>query len=84
MLKTYKAILRGNPLEWQESVAELTAITKPIPVHVTILHEVVPETLNEQGQQMAAALEKLASLPRHTILDSLAWEREIRKEGELA
>lgn len=83
MLKTYKAILRGNQLEWQESVAELTTLTKPIPVHVTILHEIVPETINTQGQEMAAALEKLAGLPQRTILDPLAWEREARREREL-
>jgi len=63
MLTTYKALLRGNKLEWEEEVPDKLLTEEQLPVHVTILvNQVKQVTDTTQGQQMAAALEKLANL----------------------
>lgn len=77
MLITYKAILRGNQLEWTESVPE--HLEKAVAVHVTILDEPVAPAQVSQGQRMAAALEQLAAMNALAeITDPVAWEREMR------
>jgi hypothetical protein len=76
MLITYKAILRGNQLEWTESVPE--HLGKAVAVHVTILDEPVAPKVS-QGRRMAAALEQLAAMNALAeITDPVAWEREMR------
>lgn len=82
MLYTYKAILRGNHLEWNDTPpADLTP-ERAIAVHVTILEE--PEYLTQPtlpGQQMAMILEQLAQVDAFTeISDPQAWEREVRQD----
>jgi hypothetical protein len=39
MLRTYKAVLVGNRIEWQDTPPASSADNQPIPVHVTILDE---------------------------------------------
>jgi hypothetical protein len=82
MLNTYKAILRGNKLEWNEDVPNHLASEKAVMVYVTILDEpVVPSEVSQQGQLMAAALEQLAATHAYAdISDPAAWEREIRQD----
>jgi hypothetical protein len=56
MLNTYKAILRGNHLEWNEDTPDHLTQKDAVVVHVTILDEpVVPSVVTQQGQRMAAA-----------------------------
>lgn len=87
MLATYKAILRGNQLEWHEQMPPQSAHQQPVTVYVTLLNEpiIAPEKA-VQGAQMAAALTALAnerpSLPQ-TIADPLTWEREQRQDRSL-
>jgi hypothetical protein len=82
MLITYKAILRGNQLEWTESVPE--HLEREVAVHVTILDEPVPPAKLEQGRRMAAALEQLAAMNALSeITDPVAWEREMRQDRVL-
>lgn len=85
MLPTYKAILRGNYLEWRGNVSEHVPLDRAVAVYVTILDEPVIDTaVGNQGQRMAAALEQLAemhALP--DIGDPLVWEREMRRDREL-
>ena len=85
MLATYKAILRGNQLEWHEQIPPQLA-QQPVAVYVTLLD--VPITATEksvQGAQMAAALTALATLQSEsqTIVDPIAWEREQRQDRSL-
>lgn len=86
MLNTYKAILKGDRLEWSGEAPELIPEDRPVAVHVTILDEegvLVPERLS-QGQRMAAALEQLAATPALAdIADPVAWERETRQDRSL-
>ena len=79
MSNTYQAVLRGNRLEWSGEVPDRLTEDRPVRVSVTIL-----ETSDDQGQRMAAALEKLAHLNApSTIADPAAWEREQRAERHL-
>ena len=81
MLQTYKAILRGNRLEWDDAVPQTLSDEQPIAVHVTILDQeqaLPPHTI---GQQMAAILEQLATRPTlAAISNPVAWQREQRGE----
>ncbi|HEV2177773.1 MAG TPA: hypothetical protein VGW33_11320 [Terriglobia bacterium] len=78
-MNTYKAVLRGNSLEWSEEVPERLAQDRPVEVRVTIL-----EPSAGQGQRMAEALERLARLNAlSSIADPVAWERQQREDREL-
>jgi hypothetical protein len=85
MLNTYKAILKGNRLEWNEDAPDHLAPEDAVAVYVTILDEpVVPAAVTQQGQRMAAALEQLAAINALADLtDPVAWEREMRQERPL-
>jgi hypothetical protein len=54
---TYKAILRGNRLEWRDERPEGLSPERELPVIVTILDE--PESPG-RGSRMAEALRRLA------------------------
>lgn len=84
MLSTYRAVLRGHVLEWQYDQPLNLPADRPVTVHVTILDDGVTDSLPQQGQQMAAALEQLAHLPSTLgAVDAAHWEREIRQERSL-
>jgi hypothetical protein len=85
MLQTYKAILRGNRLEWRGTPPTALAAEQPIAVHVIILDEPAPFPPDVQpGQQMAAILEQLAAIHAlSTVTDPTAWERGIRQDRQL-
>jgi hypothetical protein len=82
MLNTYKAILKGNHLKWNEDAPDHLAPEDAVAVYVTILDEpVVPSPIIQQGQSMAAALERLAAVNALADLtDPVAWEREMRQD----
>jgi hypothetical protein len=82
MLHTYKAILRGNRIEWSDAPPADLAPEHPVAVHVTILDEAhqAPES-SQLRHQMAAILEQLAQIHAFTDLaDPAAWERDIRSD----
>jgi hypothetical protein len=84
MLNTYKAILRGNHLEWDGDAPDHLVPEDAVAVYVTIPEKLVVPSAAEQGQRMAAALEQLAAvnaLP--DLTDPVAWEREIRQDRPL-
>ena len=85
MWLTYKAILRGNRLEWQDTPPAHLTPEHPITVQVTILDETEQMTRNGQsGPQMAAVLEQLATMHAFPeITDPVAWERELRQDRAL-
>jgi len=86
MTRTYKAVLKGNRIEWSgESPACLTQ-ERAVAVQVTVWEEEppLPEAALNQGQRMAAALEQLASVHALSgITEPADWEREIRKDRPL-
>ena len=81
-METYRAILKGNRLEWIES--EPTHLDSEQPVEVTILDTPGDVDTTTQGQRMAKALERLAAANTFAhIKDPVAWQREIRKDRPL-
>ena len=86
ILPTYKAILRGNQLEWDDNSRVNIAADHAVAVYVTILDEPIAPVAeaDDLGQRMATALEKLAQLHAcDGIVDPAAWERQIRQDREL-
>jgi hypothetical protein len=80
MLRTYKAVLRGNHVEWVDAPP---VPTRPTPVHITLLEESA-EPPRARGQEMARALEALAqSGGLSSIPDPMSWQREQRQERTL-
>lgn len=80
MARTYKAILRGDRIEWVDIPP---AGAQPTPVEVT-LREEASGVSKQRGREMARALETLArtgGLPN--ISDAAAWQRDIRRDRSL-
>lgn len=82
MLTTYEAILRNDHLEWRKDAPRHLAPGKAVNVHVTVLDEIT-DTVESQGQRMAAELEKLAQSQGLGGVDAGQWEREMRTERSL-
>jgi hypothetical protein len=82
MLPTYKAILRGNHVEWLGDGDQQPALDDPVAVNITILDEpVAPEGVERRGKLMAAALERLAEIKAlPDVVDPALWESEIRQD----
>lgn len=87
MPPTYKAILRGNRLEWRGNVHKQIPADRAVTVYVTFVDEALvepEESTGEQGLAMAAALTRLAEMAALSdIRDAAAWERETRQDREL-
>ncbi len=83
MLRTYKAILKGDRLEWSGDAPVLPGPEHTVHVHVTLLDEPAPSE-HSRGRRMAEALEQLAAIDAvRTIEDPEGWEREIRQDRGL-
>jgi hypothetical protein len=82
MLPTYKAILKGNRVEWCGDVDRNIVGNHPVAVHITILDDpVAPASVESRGKLMVTALERLAEIHALAdVVDPAAWEREIRKD----
>jgi len=82
VLPTYRAILRGNYLEWRGDVRERIPTDQAVAVYVTVLDELpvaASEDIESQGARMAAALGLLAEINAlGDIGDAGAWERTVR------
>jgi hypothetical protein len=85
MLATYKAILKGNRLEWREEEPDALPPGQELAVIVTILDEPASPDLGlSRGSRMADALRCLAEAGGVSgIKDPLAWERDLRAERPL-
>jgi hypothetical protein len=83
MIRTYKALLRGNSLEWIGEAPERSE-DHPITVEVTVLEESCSSEARSRGHEMAAILEKLAeSGAVSDITDPIAWQQDLRQERPL-
>jgi len=84
MLPTYKAIVRGNHIEWCSDMTEHITSDQAIAVHITILDEPIKTRIEGQGQRMAAALERLAEIHALAdVRDPVAWQNEVRQDRPL-
>jgi hypothetical protein len=82
-MRTYKALLRGDHLEWLEEAPE-SQPDMPLRVSVTVLEHESPAEAHARGHAMAALLEKLAARRTFsTIPDPVKWQRELRQDRVL-
>lgn len=81
MLRTYKAILRGDQVEWLEQPPEKS---RPVHIHITVLEEPTAEPTRGHRQAMAEALTALAQRGTFAdISDPVTWQRALRTDREL-
>ncbi|HEY9608269.1 hypothetical protein [Allocoleopsis sp.] len=83
MLRTFRAVLKGNLLEWQEQVNGWLQGDRTVQVLVTLLDEEPFAVTQGRGRQMADVLEKLAQARAFSGVDPSRWQREIRQDREL-
>jgi hypothetical protein len=80
MSESYRAILKGDQLEWTDGVPSDLASEQP--VEVIILDE--PDLMADRRRRMAEALEHLAASDAFSdIPDPVKWHCEIRKDRPL-
>ena len=80
MLRTYKAVLRGDHVEW---IDDPPTPPRPVPVHITLLEDIAENPVS-RGQEMARLLEAMAQAGGLSgIPDPLAWQRETRQDRPL-
>ncbi len=80
---TYRAVLKGDRLEWLGEVPPEIDRDRAVPVDVSILcdERFSASHAAHAGERMAAALEKLAaSQSASSIEDPVAWQREARRD----
>jgi hypothetical protein len=82
-MHTYKALLRGDRLEWLGEAPD-PQTDAPLTVHVTVLEQERPVAGHARGHAMAVLLEKLAERRTFSaITDPVRWQRELREERGL-
>jgi hypothetical protein len=80
MSRTYKAVLRGDRLDW---IGPAPPPSPAVPVHVTLLEERTEHSPN-RGRAMASALEALARAGGiSAIPEPAAWQRDVRRDRPL-
>lgn len=83
MLPTYRAVLHGDHLEWEDDVPEHVRNQQTVTVFVTIVGESARSD-EQQGKRMADALERLAARGGvSSISDASDWQREQREDRPL-
>ena len=84
MLKTYKACLKNDRLEWLETPPPVSDRELLVDVSIS-LADAEPPAPQKSGARAMAALEELAKMGglEHIIPDPVAWQREIRKDRVL-
>jgi hypothetical protein len=82
-MRTYRALLHGDRLEWLEDAPESQTDT-PLRVHVTVLEQEPLAEVHARGHAMAAILEKLAERRTFSaITDPVRRQRELRQDRVL-
>jgi hypothetical protein len=83
MESIYKAILRGDRIEWEDDVPEQIRTQTALTVFVTIPDPPMAAD-DTRGSRMAEALERLAANGGvASITDPLQWQRERRQDRDL-
>ena len=83
MLPTYRAVLHGDRLEWDDDVPADVRDRQTLSVFVTILAQSNDDDAT-QGRRMADALERLATAGgTPSIGDAADWQRDQREDRPL-
>ena len=85
MLRTDKAVLKGDRLEWSGGAPEHPRPEHAVAVHVTLPDESPDMTAKEsRGRQMAEALERIAAVGALAEMKHPEqWQREVRRDRSL-
>ena len=85
MLKTLKAVVNGDRIQWLEASEQSFPASHPVAALITPLPEQPGSPLAEQrAERRLAALKKLAAINAFsTVTDPQAWQRDIRADREL-
>jgi len=83
MQSIYKAIVRGDRIEWEDDVPEQIRTQQALTVLVTVVDQ--PAAADDtRGPRMAEALERLAASGGvSSITDPSQWQREQRQDRDL-
>ena len=81
MLQTFRAVLKGNSIEWLDEAPQLG--NQAIAVHITVLEESADLDSATRGQKMAEVLEKLAANRAFSDVDPVAWQPEVRHDRSM-
>jgi len=82
MQSIYKAIVRGDRIEWEDDVPEQIRAQQALTVLVTVVDQ--PSAADDtRGPRMAEVLQRLAASGGVTsITDPSQWQREQRQDHE--
>ncbi|HEX8273198.1 MAG TPA: hypothetical protein VF615_11205 [Longimicrobiaceae bacterium] len=81
MSHSYRAILRGDRLEWLEAAP---AADPPLPVDVIVQDSPALGAERSDGARMAQALEEVAAAPVYRRVDDPSrWQRMVREDRPL-
>ena len=85
MLETYRGVLRGDRIQWEQGAPEHLFPDRPVRVHITLLEPTVPAIAGtDQGPRLADALARLASLSSSSLPgDASEWQRQTREDRPL-
>ena len=77
-MRTYKAVLHDNQVEWLEQPPEKSGAMQ---VYITFLEEPGSDPSLKRGEMMAEVLAELARRDTFAAIpDPVAWQRELRSE----
>ena len=77
-MRTYKAVLHDNQVEWLEQPPEKSGA---IQVYITFPEESDSELPSKRGRMMAEVLAELARRDTFAAIpDPVSWQRELRSE----
>ncbi len=83
MFPTYRALLRGDRIEWEDEVPEQADNPQGLEVFVVIVGELLQDG-ERRGRRMAEALESLAQKGGVSgIANASDWQREQREDRTL-
>lgn len=87
MLRTFRARIKDNYVEWDNDTERLIPTHSPVPVLITIVDDQIPSVEDshaERGKKMAAALNTLSTMHVfREIDDPVTWQRHIRQDRRL-
>ncbi len=84
MLETYKAVLRGDKIEWETDAPKILEKKKSIAVYVIVIDENKVSDLPD-GKKMAEALDKVASESGVSAIENASdWQRAQRVDRTFA
>ncbi|MDG6250760.1 hypothetical protein [Methanocalculus sp.] len=92
MLRTFRARIKDNYVEWDNDTERLIPKHSPVPVLITIVDDLISPVEDASlednqaysGKRMAATLKKLSDMHVfREIDDPVTWQRHIRQDRRL-